>query len=101
MHVPTELWLASLLLFRSHAAAYSTKEVAAIRDYFYVGGGYINDGAGGHIFHNQLYVEKLRTNHPQHPFPLVFIHGQAQIGTVSFAQFVCPALSGADGSEPW
>ena len=34
-------------------------EVPAVRTYFYVGGGYSDDGKGGHIFKDQMYVEKL------------------------------------------
>lgn len=59
---------------------------AYFRDYFYAGGEYVEIGSGGgHIFENQMYVEHLvPLNGVQKPFPLVFIHGQAQTGTVSF-----------------
>ena len=60
------------------------KELPYIRDYFYAGGKYVDDGTGKgeHIFVEQLYVERLtpvrqRGNKP----PIVFIHGQAQTGT--------------------
>ena len=58
-------------------------ETPHIREYLYVGGEYTGDGAGGHIFHNQMYVEKLSpTQGSTHPFPIVLMHGQAQTGTV-------------------
>ncbi|KFY88028.1 hypothetical protein V500_06618 [Pseudogymnoascus sp. VKM F-4518 (FW-2643)] len=69
-------------------------ETPHIREYFYVGGEYTGDGAGGHIFHNQMYVEKLSpTQGSTHPFPIVLMHGQAQTGT-NF-------LNKPDGSCGW
>lgn len=66
------------------ASGLSGDEVPHVRSYFYVGGGYVDDGAGGHIFHNQMYVEGLSpVNGPNQTIPLVMIHGQAQTGTVS------------------
>jgi pimeloyl-ACP methyl ester carboxylesterase len=58
---------------------------ASLRDYFYVGGEYAELGnGGGHIFKNQMYVEHLvPLDGIRKPLPLVFIHGQAQTGTVS------------------
>ncbi|PSN60142.1 alpha/beta-hydrolase [Corynespora cassiicola Philippines] len=60
-----------------------TAETPAIRNYFYVGGGYSEDGRGGHIFKDQMYVEQLSPINPRHndPSPIVFIHGQGQTGT--------------------
>jgi hypothetical protein len=59
-------------------------EIAAIRSFFYAGGGYADDGAGGHIFREQMYVERLQpVNGVTRPNPIVIIHGQAQTGTVS------------------
>lgn len=53
------------------------------RDYFYVGGQYVADGTGQHTFRAQMYVEHLAPLcAPSHPYPLVFIHWQAQTGTV-------------------
>lgn len=61
-------------------------EAAYIRSYFYVGGGYVDDGSGGHIFRDQMYVEKLLpTTGVSQDTPIVLIHGQAQTGSVSFA----------------
>ncbi len=58
-------------------------EIPYIREYFYVGGEYTTDGAGGHIFHNQMYVEKLSpAQGATQPFPIILMHGQAQTGTV-------------------
>ncbi|KAK2738235.1 hypothetical protein FQN55_000650 [Onygenales sp. PD_40] len=51
------------------------------RDYFYVGGGYINTEKG-HIFQNQMYVEKLSpASGSTRKFPVVFLHGRGQSGT--------------------
>lgn len=57
------------------------------RDSLYVGGRYVDDGAGQHNLRDQMYVEHLApvcTVH--HDYPLVFTRGQAQIGTVSVYQ---------------
>lgn len=62
-----------------------SQEAAVTREYFYAGGRYVDDGTGTgqHIFTDQMYVEKLSvaTEFPK-PYPLVFIHGQAQTSTV-------------------
>jgi len=55
-------------------------EVPAAREFFYVGGNYIPVGTE-HIYANQMYVEKLTPSNPCQPWPLVFIHGNAQSGT--------------------
>ncbi|KAF2129709.1 alpha/beta-hydrolase [Dothidotthia symphoricarpi CBS 119687] len=70
-------------------------EVAAIRTYFYVGGGYSDDGNGGHIFKDQMYVEKLSPVLTRHnkTDPIVLIHGQGQTGT-NF-------LNKPDGGKSW
>ncbi len=64
----------------------TSKETPVSREYFYVGGRYVDDGKGKdqHIFSDQMYVEKLTpdVSCPK-PYPLVFIHGQGQTGTVS------------------
>lgn len=62
-----------------------SKETPVSREYFYVGGRYVDDGKGKdqHIFSDQMYVEKLSANVScPKPDPLVFIHGQGQTGTV-------------------
>ncbi|UNI16224.1 hypothetical protein JDV02_002684 [Purpureocillium takamizusanense] len=52
------------------------------RTSFYVGGGYVDDGAGGHVFRDQMYVERLQpAGGVTQDTPLVLIHGQAQTGT--------------------
>ncbi|TKW50668.1 putative secreted lipase [Colletotrichum tanaceti] len=69
-------------------------EVPYIRSYFYVGGGYVDDGAGGHIFRDQMYVEKLLPVHGvSQETPIVLIHGQAQTGS-NF-------LNKPDGGRGW
>ena len=60
----------------------SSGEAYASREYFYVGGNYVNT-TSGHLFVNQMYVEKLTPVLPSQKYPLVLIHGQAQTGTVS------------------
>jgi hypothetical protein len=58
-------------------------EVPAQRSYMYVGGQYILNEAGQHVFTDQMYVEKLTpAAGVTKPHPIVFIHGQAQTGTV-------------------
>lgn len=53
------------------------------RTYFYVGGGYASDGNGGHIYKDQMYVEKLDPVRKSNSMgSIVFIHGQGQTGTV-------------------
>lgn len=58
-------------------------ETAASRTFFYIGGGYADDGNGGHIFKDQMYVEQLTPVSKPHRnlHPIVLIHGQAQTGT--------------------
>ena len=59
-------------------------EVPHSREFFYVGGHYTDDGAGGHVFSGQMYVERLQPAHGiGQRYPIVFMHGQAQTGTVS------------------
>jgi hypothetical protein len=60
-------------------------ESPAVRIFFYVGGGYSDDGSGGHIFKDQMYVEKLSpvSNKRKQSSPIVFIHGQGQTGQTS------------------
>lgn len=66
------------------AASDCRSEVPAIRSYFYIGGEYADDGNGGHIFRNQMYIEHLKPiNGVTQDAPIVLIHGQAQTGTVS------------------
>ncbi|KAK6211509.1 hypothetical protein QIS74_10773 [Colletotrichum tabaci] len=69
-------------------------EAPYIRSYFYVGGGYVDDGSGGHIFRDQMYVEKLLpVNGVSQETPIVLIHGQAQTGS-NF-------LNKPDGGRGW
>lgn len=92
MRLITTATLLASLLGRAYAADVSnadgvspaSSEVAAIRTFFYTGGGYADDGAGGHIYREQMYVERLQpAKGVSKPTPIVFIHGQAQTGTVS------------------
>ncbi|KAL6406746.1 putative fusarubin cluster-esterase [Ilyonectria robusta] len=72
----------------------SQGEVPSTRSYFYVGGGYVSDGAGGNIFRDQMYVEKLvPVGGAKQRTPIVFIHGQGQTGS-NF-------LNKPDGGRGW
>ncbi|KAH6970725.1 Alpha/beta hydrolase family-domain-containing protein [Ilyonectria sp. MPI-CAGE-AT-0026] len=72
----------------------SAAEASYVRSYFFAGGAYVDDGAGGHIFRDQMYVEKLvPARGATHKTPIVFIHGQGQTGT-NF-------LNKPDGSRGW
>jgi hypothetical protein len=60
-------------------------EIPAIRSFFYVGGRYVDDGDGGHVFRDQMYVERLvPATGAWKDTPIVMIHGVAQTGTVSY-----------------
>lgn len=81
MHVKAGL----LVIASAVATTASTlrNEIAAQRSYMYVGGQYIANGEGGHAFTDQMYVERLTpTGGATKQYPIVFIHGQAQTGTV-------------------
>ncbi|KAI1062706.1 hypothetical protein LB506_006290 [Fusarium annulatum] len=57
-------------------------EIPATRSFFYVGGRYDDDGDGGHVFRDQMYVEKLApVKGAWKDTPIVMIHGMAQTGT--------------------
>lgn len=54
-----------------------------VRTYFYAGGEYAEDGKGGHLFHNQMYVEKLvPAPGVTQKWPIVLMHGNCMTGTV-------------------
>lgn len=83
------LWIASLLVGAVTAQTAQTAtvtnpgDVAYHRRYMYVGGGYVVNSAGQHVFSNQMYVERLTpTRGASKTNPIVFVHGQAQTGTV-------------------
>ena len=82
MHVKTGLSLTAWAIAAT-ASRGQCGEVPAQRSYMYVGGQYIQNGAGQHVFADQMYVEKLTpAAGVTKPHPIVFIHGQAQTGTV-------------------
>lgn len=55
-----------------------------IRDYLQVGGHYVENTEGEHIFQDQMYVERLApVNGTTQRYPLVMLHGAAQSATVS------------------
>ena len=59
-------------------------ETPYTRSYFYIGGEYVDDGSGDHIFRDQMYVEKLTPiSGGTQRVPVVIIHGLGQTGTVS------------------
>ncbi|KAA8644968.1 hypothetical protein EYZ11_004483 [Aspergillus tanneri] len=60
----------------------SSAEITYHREYLYVGGQYVQNADGDHLFSDQMYVEKLTpSGGVSKPHPVVFIHGQAQTGT--------------------
>ncbi|KAI5459718.1 Alpha/beta hydrolase family-domain-containing protein [Mariannaea sp. PMI_226] len=66
----------------SSTSSTSSSAASYVRTFFYVGGSYVDDGAGGHIFRDQMYVEKLVPAYgATQAVPIVLIHGQAQTGT--------------------
>jgi hypothetical protein len=88
MHVKTAWLLVAAII----AAVGWCGEVPAQRSYMYVGGQYTLNSAGEHVFTDQMYVEKLTpTAGVTKPYPIVFIHGQAQTGTVGVIE--CPFTS--------
>lgn len=83
MHLKTGLFLICAIV----AASGWCSEVPAQRSYLYVGGQYILNSAGQHVFADQMYVEKLTpAAGVTKPYPIVFIHGQAQTGTVRIVE---------------
>ena len=72
-------------------ADFGSTESPYIRSYFYVGGHYVDDdkGNGEHVLTGQMYVEKLLPlGGVKHPWPVVFIQGGGQTGTVSLGSCV-------------
>ena len=87
--------LLNLLLQVAVSLPSTPSEIAYHRDYFYVGGGYADNGKGEHIFKGQMYVEHLTPvggSRRQHP--LLFIHGQAQTGTVGDGSSIISTYTG-------
>lgn len=65
------------------STSYAGKEAQHTREYFYVGGSYVTTTSGS-LFQNQMYVEKLTPPRVSQPYPIVFLHGGGQTGTVSY-----------------
>jgi hypothetical protein len=90
MYVKTGFLLAAWATATASAWRGHSGEVQAQRSYMYVGGQYILDNAGQHVFTDQMYVEKLvPAEGATKPYPIVFIHGQAQTGTVRIIRDNC------------
>jgi hypothetical protein len=82
MHIKLGLLLVGWVIATKASRGFGG-EVPAQRSYMYVGGHYALNTAGQHVFTNQMYVEKLTpTAGVTKPYPIIFIHGQAQTGTV-------------------
>lgn len=65
-----------------------SSESACHRDYFYVGGNFVNNEKhhGQRVMQGQMYVEQLTPiGGARYPLPLIFIHGGGQTATVRFA----------------
>ncbi|KAI4716133.1 alpha/beta-hydrolase [Aureobasidium sp. EXF-10727] len=70
------------------------EEAPYVRNYFYVGGKYVSDGYGEHVFQDRMYVERLTPlGGARKQTPLVFIPGAGQTGT-NF-------LNKPDGGRGW
>lgn len=66
------------------AATALATETPMIRDYLQIGGRYVENAAGEHVFQDQMYVEHLApVNGTSQQYPLILIHGTAQSATVS------------------
>ncbi|KAK7757441.1 hypothetical protein SLS62_000456 [Diatrype stigma] len=75
---PAVLWTAALVA----AAVASYGATPHLRETFFVGGEYADDGEGGHVIQGQMYVEHLTpaTGHEAQPYPIIFIHGATRTG---------------------
>jgi hypothetical protein len=73
---------AASLIVACVSLAAATGEAQHVREYFYVGGEYITTSAGS-LYQNQMYVEKLTPPKVSQKYPIIFLHGGAQTGTVS------------------
>ena len=70
----------------------ATAESLYNRSYFYVGGEYVDAGSGNgqRILKGQMYVEQLMpSGGVKHPWPIVFVQGAGQTGTVSDVWLLC------------
>lgn len=75
--------LYSLLILADQTPFIHAVEAPYRRTYFYIGGRYEQNDQGEHVFKEQMYVEHLTpVEGSSKPYPLVFIHGQGQTGTV-------------------
>lgn len=86
------------VLATSAVATRSSQEIPYFRDYFYVGGGYVDNGSGEHIFRDQMYVEKLQpVGGATQDNPIVMIHGQGkQIRKMLSARSLTNSMSSSD-----
>jgi pimeloyl-ACP methyl ester carboxylesterase len=74
------MWLSGVVLFEAFLLMPGAgQEAASLRSFFYIGGRYA-ETADGHIFRDQMYVEKLEPI-GKRGHSIVLIHGQAQTGT--------------------
>ncbi|KAH6652960.1 Alpha/Beta hydrolase protein [Truncatella angustata] len=70
----------------------SAQEALHAREYFFVGGQYVNTPSGI-LFQNQMYVEKLSPPKITQRYPIIFLHGGGQDGS-NF-------LNKPDGGKGW
>lgn len=80
----SSVFIAGSLMTMSGANPTKSKEAHHVREYFYVGGNYVTTSSGS-LFQNQMYVEKLTPPRVSQQYPIVFLHGGAQTGTVSYS----------------
>jgi pimeloyl-ACP methyl ester carboxylesterase len=89
-------WIAMLVGFRLEARAGNLKKSAAMppasiptfptdnlarQGFFYVGGQYVGP-PGKEVMHGAMYVEVWVPKQLRQPYPIVFLHGNGQTGTV-------------------
>ncbi|KAI0134657.1 Alpha/Beta hydrolase protein [Xylariales sp. AK1849] len=86
--ISVTIWI-TLISIVTFAVAEETQHV---REYFYVGGQYVNTSSGT-LHQNQMYVEKLSPPRVLRQYPIVFLHGGCQDGT-NF-------LNKPDGGKGW
>lgn len=78
------VWKITYCSCRHGLLIYEKMDCAHYRNYFYVGGRYVDNGKGGQIMEDQMYVERLTpAQGTSRTFPVIFIHGGGQTGTVS------------------
>lgn len=80
--------IASLYQSLASVAFASAQEAVHVREYFFVGGQYVNTTSGT-LLQNQMYVEKLSPTIITQSYPIILVHGGGQDGLVRTCSFCC------------